>query len=359
MNENGLQYNPDITESRIENKDSLSVYIDSEFTKMLNEQRNEKSLTAALFTDIDNTFYRADRDWPSKVLYRDLTKENYPMAAVTGNSFSGIEKRIRSGELPYFPIIAGAVGTEIYVLHEENGEKTYRKDEEYEKFLHETGYDRVKLAKKAWQMIEDMGEKDQKHKGSYAEWKLGFQEPNKEKEIMEGKKEAETPFKLSLFAFASSNESLESLRSEISKRFPEQRVIICEEINYNSKMLEGDTNKKYNIDILPITKGEAVDYIANKTDVDIKVVAGDSGNDAEMILNTKEGVSIIVGGAKPDLVDTVDRNILKNEINKDIEEIRDNDGKIKKIYYREIGTGRGPESILKVFKMLKNIQKNG
>lgn len=341
-------------EGKIERKNPLSAYIDSECLQMIKEQEREERPPAALFTDIDDTFVRKDRADASRKLFEDLQKENYPVIAVTGNSFSGVEKRIQSGELPYFPIIAGAVGTEIHVRHEKDGNKLYKKDEAYEQMLLEKGYNRLELAKKGQQMIKDLGGKNAKYKEPHPEWRLVFQEPDKEQEFIEGKANTETLFKLSFHAFAASEESLEALKTEVSRRFPEQYVVLSEEINYNSQMQEGDTNKKYNIDILPTTKADVVEHIADKTGVTFRVVAGDSGNDLEMLMGSKGDVSIIVGGAKPDLLGFIDRYIdFGNEDRKIIYRV----DKGETLCYREMGMGRGPESISKVFKILKDIQK--
>ncbi len=345
------------TPKKAEQKNPLSAYIGSEYLSMLENQEKEGRISAALFTDIDNTFFRKDRATSSKKLFTDLHQENYPVIAVTGNNHSTVEKRIQSGELPYFPIIAGAVGTEIYVLHEENGKKVYKKDEAYEELLRTKGYNRPELAKTGQQLIADLGGKNPEYKESHPEWRIDFQHPEDEQKYKEGKAVPETPFTMSFYAFAASDESVKTLRTEVSKRFSQERVVMCEEIGYNSQMQAGDTNKKYCIDILPTTKAGVIDYIADKTGVGFKVVAGDSGNDLEMLMESNTGVSVSVGGAKPEVLKVVDQNILNNEINKDIKEIRDNNGNIQKIYYREIGTGRGPESIAKIFKDVKIMQK--
>lgn len=323
---------------------------------MLENQEKEGRVSATLFTDIDNTFFRKDRAEASKKMFKDLRQDNYPTVAVTGNSFSVVEKRIQSGELPYFPVIVGAVGTEIYVLHEKEGKKVYEKDEVYEQLLLEKGYNRLELAKTGEQMITDLGGKNPEYKEPHSEWKIDFQQPEEEQKYKEGKADPETPFKLSFYAFASSPASLEALNTEVSKRFPQKDVVMCEEIGYNSQMHAGDTDKKYCIDILPTTKAGVINYIADKTGVGFKIAAGDSGNDLEMLTGSNADVSISVGGAKPEVMEYMDHNILDNEINKDIKEIRNSDGK-KKIYYREIGTGRAAESIAKVFKNVKIMQK--
>lgn len=351
MGENNIEYvsQKQFYEMKEESeKEKQSVYVNSDCLKMIREQEKNKRHTVALFADIDNTLKRkkGDRDRASEVLFRDLQRENYPIIAVTGNHFSVIEKRIQSRELPYYQIIAGAVGTEIFVLCEENEKKLYKKDREWEEILRAKGYDRLELAKKAEEMIEDLKEKN-------PEWQLNFQWPKKEKECIKENSLGDSPYKLSFHAFASSEASLEALKTEVLGYFLGQRAIFCEEIDYNGTMKEGDNNKKYNIDVLPATKADAVDYIVDKIGVDFKVVAGDSGNDIEMILRGGEkGIGVVVGGSKPELSDIMNKEIFNNKINKEIQITKDG-----KKYYHEISGGLGPESISRVFKMLEKIQK--
>ncbi len=247
------------TEGKAERKNPLSAYIGSEYLSMLEKQEKEGRVPAALFTDIDETFHRKNGDWQSKKLFKDLQQENYPVVAVTGNGLSAIEKRIQSGELPYFPVIAGALGTEIYVLHEENGNKVYKKDEAYEELLRAKDYNRPELAIKAQQMVEDLGGKNPQYPEPHPEWQLKFKEPEKEKAYREGTGDAQK-FRINFHAFAATDASLEALRNEVSKRFPKQNIVISEEVDYNNQMQAGDANKKYAMDILPTTKAGAVDY---------------------------------------------------------------------------------------------------
>jgi hypothetical protein len=55
---------------------------------------------------------------------------------------------------------------------------------------------------------------------------------------------------------------------------------------------------------LPITKSDAVNSVSDQYQTEINIIAGDSGNDKEMILSEGD-ISIVVGGAKQELVDAL------------------------------------------------------
>jgi len=332
-----------------ETKTVKNVYLNSEFSSMLQSQERDGKVPAALFTDIDNSFFRQDRKEASKQLFDGLQQEGYPVVAVTGRSLDQVERRIQLGDFPQFTIIAAAVGTEIYVLHDKDGQKVYEKDEAYEQLLTEKGFNRSELAKAGQKMVEDL-------RRGKTEWQFDFQNPAEELAYREGGLTAETPFKISFYAFADSETSLTALKAEVAKRFPGQQVVVCEEIRYNDGMQVGDTNKKYCIDILPTTKAGAVDYISEATGVAMKVIAGDSGNDTEMLTGTGD-VSIVVGGARPELMAVVDDTVSETEDGRHFQRVTDAEGKLTKLYYRELGTGLGPESITRAIKHLKIAQK--
>jgi len=339
-----------------ETKTVKNVYVDSEFSSMLASQERDGRVPAALFTDIDNSFFRQDRKEASKQLFDDLQREGYPVVAVTGRSLDATERRIQIGDFPQFPIIAAAVGTEIYVLHDKNGQKVYEKDEVYERMLSEKGYNRPELDKIGQQMAEDLSGRNPAYPNPHPEWQFDFQKPLEELAYREGKAAVRTPFKISFYAFANSESSLSALRVEAEKRFPGKKIVICEEFGYNDSMQTGDTNKKYCIDILPTTKAGAVDYISEETGVVIKVIAGDSGNDSEMLTGTGD-VSIIVGGSRPELISVVDNAVSETEDGRHFQRVTDASGKPIKLYYRERGTGLGPESITRAIRYLKLAQK--
>lgn len=276
-----------------------------------------------------------------------------PIVAVTGNSFEldgvtpGVLKRIESGELPYFEAIAGAVGTELYVLHvDANGVKTYKKDEDFEKEMLSKGFDRVVLNKSANEMVDSF-------KTSHQDWTLVFQKPEVEEAYLRGEKVDVQPFKISFHAFASSKEEFKSMQDEVSSRFPNQKVVVCEEINYNDAH-PNEERKKYCIDILPVTKADVIDYIGKIANVDISMVAGDSGNDKVMLTGAGD-ISISVGGSKLELKQAIQEATQEASGRASFRKVV-RDGKTK-YYYSEKGERLGPESMLYATEVLLRAQR--
>jgi len=178
----------------------LEPYQESEYLRMKENQEGPFTIIA---TDIDNTFYREDRREASQELKKIAESENCPIVAVTGNDFQGIKRRIDQGELPYFQIISGSVGTEIWILKEDpEGNKEYVKDENFEEILKASGFQRKEISKKAMDLVE-------KFRETYPDANFDFQNPEKEKEYCEDKTEDVQPFKISFYFFASDLKRLE------------------------------------------------------------------------------------------------------------------------------------------------------
>jgi len=336
--------------SQVENKENLPrAFIDSELIKSIDSGRRENGTSGILFTDIDGTFRRRDSEISSADLFKKAQENKFPIVAVTGNNFSVIQQRIESGELPYFEAIAGSVGTELYVLHlDANGEKTYIKDDVFEQKMLEKGFDRVALNRIANKMVEDLKPNN--------ELSLDFQKPEIEKAYSQGEKVIVEPFKISFYAFASSPEALVDMRRELSSHFPGQKVVICEESDYNEKLSQGEMRKRYCIDVLPVTKADVVDYVGETTNVDVKMVAGDGGND-EVMLTGAGDVSIAVGGLKPDLRQAIQDVTVESSGRGSFKKVQTKEGKTK-YYYSEKGNGRlGPDSILYATEVLLRAQR--
>lgn len=339
---------------KVEQKESLpKAFAGSELVRLAETQKRENGFSGILFSDIDNTFVKKGKASASEELSKLARENKFPIVAVTGNSFSVVLERIESGELPYFEAIAGAVGTEIYVLHvDENGVKRYEKDEDFERKMLSKGFDRTVLNRSASEMIDSF-------KATHQDWSLVFQKPEIEEAYMKAedknKVEGAQPFKISFHAFASSKEEVKAMYSEVSSRFPNEKVLICEEINYNDKMAAGDLRKKYCIDILPATKRDAVDYISQAVKSDLKVIAGDSGNDTEMLTGTGD-VSISVGGSKPELREAIQNATQESSGRISFRKVIMPDG-TSKYYYVEEGARLGPESILYAVEVLRRAQR--
>lgn len=346
MSEGGVPLESNQTGSlQTEPKESLpKAFAGSELIRLVDAQREQNGFSGVLFTDIDNTFYRKDRSAASNELTEKAKENRVPIVAITGNNLAILEQRIRSGELPYFQAIAGAVGTEVYVLHvDANGVKRYEKDEDFERRMLSKSFDRVELNKSANEMVDNF-------KTSHSDWALVFQKPEVEEAYMRGEKVDVQPFKISFHAFVSSKEEVNRMQSEISSRFPNEKVVICEEINYNDAH-PNEARKKYAIDILPVTKADVVNYISEAAKVDVEVVAGDSGNDKVMLTGSGD-VAIVVGGSRPELKEAIQESSKGTSFRKEISP----DGKTK-LYYTEKGERLGPESILRAAEILFRAQR--
>jgi len=124
--------------------------------KMIAEQDRIGLPRTMIHTDIDNTFKMADgtRRHTSFALFETLQKHNIPIHAITGVSFSSVLERIKKGELPYFQIISSKVGTERYILIEQDGSKEYIRDVSWDEKMRQTGYDRKTVVLKLQKLIE-------------------------------------------------------------------------------------------------------------------------------------------------------------------------------------------------------------
>ena len=311
------------------------------------EQRGEKP--GALFTDIDNTFYRQERDFASRQLFAAAMKNSYPVVAITGNEFTEIKRRIESGELPRFQVVAGAVGTEIWVLREERGNPEYVKDEFFHDCLVDTGYDRKVIVRKSRQAIQEVGKQ-------YPESSFNFQIPEKQHELEASPDPHYQPFKVS-FHFFADKDSLGKITEDIAGRFPDQTVIVCEEIGYNKNLAPEAKKRKYCLDILPATKADTVDYIARVAGIKRGIVAGDSGNDSEMLLRSEILNGVLVGGYKPEAGRDVDASIEnKKQGERSFQRIKVSEDKDRLIYIEQKPERLAAESILRATKILQRAE---
>lgn len=332
-------------ESSVEDGELLAeTYFGSDVLKKKGKQSG-RPFTAG-FSDIDNTFFRQDRTEAAKKLYDDAEQRDIPGISVTGNSYEAILNRIKSGELPYFDIIAGAVGTEIWVLHQgDDGEKYYIEDKEYKKLLIQSGFSRRELIEPAHRLIEEINQ-------ILPDSNLNFQEPENEARYLEGGETAAQQFKISYHFFASSEDELSQIATTTGNFFPDQQIIVCEEINYNSRMTEGDNRKKYNLDILPVTKAGAVNYLVKLLGVERGIVAGDSGNDTDMLINSGRLEAVLVGGAKTEAIDATGQATVR-ERKGSFRIIKDREGNAKACYIERKNDRLGPESIARAVSIFK------
>ena len=323
-------------------KEIAAAFRNSEYQKMIEARKSTVHPSVVLFTDIDNTFYRADAKDASAELNSEASKENVPIVAITGNNYEDVLTRIEAGELPYFSVIAGSVGTEIWVLHiDAQGNKTYVKDEDFDRQLLARGYDRPAIAQLSKLLVDQS-------RVEHPSWQLDFQKPDVEAKYLLDESTSVEPYKTSFYMFASSPEDLAGIRTVFGERFPGQKIVVAEEINHNSTLAQGDGNKKYCIDVLPITKAGAVEYIQNQIDLDFSAIAGDSGNDADMLTGVGD-VAIQVGGAKLELAQAINTAARESTTGSFTKAKRDDRSVM---YYREGGSRMGPKSIFHAMKVL-------
>lgn len=296
------------------------------------------------FLDVDNTFHRKDKQQESEALFASAAEHHYPIVAVTGNDLAGIEKRQATNELPRFPVIIGSVGTEIHVLQPDG---TYQRDEAFrEMLLQEKHFDRPVIAQSAAEMIKDLAERMPDAELNYqgteqSPYRQGEEAYVKDPEANAGKVQE---FKISFHFFVDSSDGMEKIAEEAAQRFPGQEIIICEEINYNNQLPPDEHRKKYCLDVVPITKAGAVEYVAKMTGVEKGIVAGDSGNDTDMLMKSGKLQAIVVGGAKSELVGAADKVSQEKPGKSSFRRVLGEDGTLKAMYV-ERGERKGPESI--------------
>jgi hydroxymethylpyrimidine pyrophosphatase-like HAD family hydrolase len=325
------------------------AYVGSELMKKVEAQENRGEAPKALFTDIDNTFFRPGREGAMQTLNQKAAERDVPIVAVTGNDFQGVSRRMASGELPHFDAIIGGVGTEVWVRHEdERGGVTYRRDEYFDSLLQASGFERRRLAEEAVRMIEEL-------RAKFPEAKLDFQDPQAEKDWLAGQGERQ-PYKIS-FHFFVDQERLAELTQVVAERFSDQAVVVCGEIGYNSTLAADAAVKKYCLDILPATKGDATEYVAKIVGVKQGLVAGDSGNDVGMLLETKALNSVLVGGYTSEAKEMLDQAVGQPKAGKQgFQKIVQPDGTVKAIYV-EPGKRQAAESILRAAEILSRAQR--
>ena len=264
----------------------------------------------ALITDIDNTFYRAGHEAAVKAAWDVRQKAMdapYPIIAVTGADYEALVRgRLESNELPTVEIVVSSVGTEIWFLQPDG---SYQKDDDYEKLLQAAGYKRLSITIRTRDLLPKLRK---------AGYEIDFQEPTVEAAYIKNPDPTHLPYKVSLHFFAD-----EKKWSDIAKLFEQEfkrsKIVVCEEIHHNATLPPGERHKKYCLDIMAATKADAVNYLIEKLRLEQGVVAGDSGNDIDMLLKTPDTfVAVAVGGHKPELKAALEAHIGSTKTHKPI-----------------------------------------
>lgn len=302
------------------------LYTASQILSHKRLRQKQKKPFSILFTDIDDTFLRKDEKLATKKLAEYIEESGHCLVAVTGSRPERILRLSKKGILPKFSLIIGAVGTEIIFLQKDG--VSYTTDSVYEKIVASHKFHREQVAAKVRALMFDLNQ-------SNAALRFVFQKIPPE------------TYKVSCNFFADSEKILSHIRHVFTHQFPQEKIIICraDNLDFTKKPV------KYCLDIVSVSKSDAIGYVMKSVEPDSVIVAGDSGNDADMLI--KNGtIAIITGGAKPELLKEVEAKLLPVILKKSVTKVRLGDGS-EKIYYKELSDRVGPESILYALHILK------
>ena len=255
-----------------------TIFKNSLFVEHLESQEKNGSRTVVI-TDVDRTFWLKDQPELSQKLSSVLEKTGIPLIYCSGRDIGGLE-----GNLPNGDAVMAAVGTELYVRQQDGALK---KDGSFAEFLQSEGWRAEAVHQIISNFIADKPE---------LQWQPGYEisDPNQRPE------KARQEFKISLFFSPSDNLSIEKVSEELNKLLPSGAGVVIS-TNYHLE-------NSYFIDFLPKvdhTVGKALAILYLKKFFPIHtIVAGDSGNDLSMMLES-DSDAILVGNALPEALEKV------------------------------------------------------
>lgn len=236
----------------------------------------------ALFSDLDGTLVTADTKPLNalKELIQLVQGTGWLFVAVTGRRATDVAQTVQKRLLPPFDIIVGTAGTEI--LHR-RPDGTYVDDEKYAEALLGKGFNRHTIVKRCREIIHDLRQTEPR-------FRLRFQYPNQEAAFTAGRPARFHPFKVSCYCMASNMEDIQTITQLLSTQFPACSIIVGKDVRPNSK-------DRYCLDILAASKLDALNYLIAEESIAGGVVAGDGGNDVDMLLHTPDSFfAVLVGG---------------------------------------------------------------
>lgn len=343
-----IRSTPDSLAALLSNDDLRFTYGGSDIFRIIAGQKERGESVTVLFTDIDRTFYRADKQQAAQQLTAKAQQKGWPIVAITGNGYQGVLDRIMAGELPYFQVIAGSVGTEIWVLHHnQTGQPQYRQDRFFQRLLLQSGFIRPELSRRSRRLVE-------RFRTEHPDWQFEFQDPAKEQQLLTAPDPLYQPFKISFYFFSPSDfESLQQVTQEVSQYFPQQSIITCGEINYNRTLPPDAVTKKYCLDLLASTKSGALNYLRHLLGVQKGIVAGDSGNDVDMLVESGILSSVLVGGYEPAAKVAIDQALAAQRGGR-IAALKQLFFRTKRVDVERDGRSQAAESILRAADSLEN-----
>ncbi len=230
-------------------------------------------------------------------------KWSVPIFPVTGRGYEDLQRLFRKRQIEYhdhFKILITAVGTEIYILQYDG---SYAKDLGFETFIKdEIGFIRSEIYMVAKTIKSIIQEK-------FPHVNFRFQPRDDEENIMAWKLHPRNARQLGFtdqdephtYKISFHFEGSEYLAQQLQKTlvdllvlhgFPMVRVVVSHDMKISS------ISNQYNIDLLPISKAGAINYVINQVNKVLKqkiaqddginrvssIAFGNAGNDIDMIL---------------------------------------------------------------------------
>ncbi|MDO8497860.1 MAG: HAD family hydrolase [bacterium] len=282
---------------------------------------------------------------PTESLRAYAEKENIPIVGVSGRDLDQVielQKAFTSQfpeffSLLMFDALIGAVGTEIWLKKDDGA---YELDEEYRHILRDTyGFKREKIYPLCTQFIEQM-------KNEHSSAHVRFQQ--RDMEITSTEEHKKQEFKISM-EFEAQLPQAKIIQQAGKKFFNEQgypnvKIVLSYQTTIDESL------ERYNLDILPCGKKEAVEYLSKKYPMN-PIIAGDSGNDLDMLL-IPEGLSIVVGNAKKELLEELSHYSSKKVYSHFIQLQLDTSH--TKLFYFAPPEEIGPAAVLQGMKLYRN-----
>jgi hydroxymethylpyrimidine pyrophosphatase-like HAD family hydrolase len=233
-------------------------------------------------------------------LARLLHARDIPIVLVTGRDLIS-SHRIQpppAEELRLFDAAATSVGTELWVQQQDN---RYIRDSVYNTYIaHTTGFDRAAVyavcrTLQHWYSAHEPA-RNVLFQSRDTENNVAYHEGA---DTLTGEPPGKPPlaYKISLFCEGTDAEAaavVARFRVALTAAgFGGVRLVLS-----HSRALDGDVHR-FNLDILAHAKGDAVQYMTQEYCCR-GIVAGDSGNDADMLLDAADA-GVVVGGSKPEI----------------------------------------------------------
>lgn len=283
-----------------------------------------------LWTDVDGTFVdEQDSSSDHRELISYLGQRHMPIIAVTGRDLPAMRE--------YPEVLAACAGllasggTELF-LHQASGE--YKRDSDFERFVqHQHAFDRRSVQ----YMVDGLvAQVNRTHPHLHLTYQPRDHPDNVRRYdgVCSGSGTPPQPFKISLHftGTRTDNTWLQALF---------QQHMAAPVVTSTHQRLTAE-HAIYNLDIVAVTKREAVDHLIMKWGCR-GVVAGNSGNDRDLLLYSGDA-GIIPGDADPDLLAALElyQVIRKSEV---FRVIKTDDG--PRLLYIDPPEFHGPESLLR------------